>query len=1000
MNFLSFNSCGLKAKGKLENICSTVRKENCCLLALQETKSEGFDETFIRQIWGKGNFDFVFGGSCGSSGGTLLVWDTDFFLKEKILGGEHFCGAVGYRKGCDKKLGVINVYGPQLSIDKMSLWLALKEIILSLDCIWIIAGDFNVVRYKEERAGIDFGPKPFRVFDRWLSEDGFADLVETSWNSSPVTGFPDWVLFTKLRILKQDIRRWAKEESEKRCRTKESLIQSLTDWDLKAESGDLATDNKERRESILFELSQVVHKENLDLRQKSRIRWALEGDENSKFFHASVNQRWRNRNLKGLICDGVWTTDPKKIMETAHSHFALRFKEPNSERPSLVSPLFKRVSATDASYLDSPFSYDEIEMAVKSCDDSKAPGPDGLNFKFIKRFWPTLKDTFVDAIMHFCKTGHLGRGSNSSFLALVPKRNDPLELSDFRPISLIGCFYKIISKLLASRLAKFADDALFLGKWSRKNVKCLTMLLHCFYDVSGLKLNISKCNLLGIGVEHEDVKALARELNCHPAELPFIYLGLPVGSNMKKISSWDSIINRFNKKLANWKAATLSIGGRLTLVKSVLSSLPLYYASIFKIPENVLQTLEGKRRRFLWGIKDGVHKQSWISWNKVVASKVDGGLGVTSIKARNLALLAKWYWRFISENGSLWKEVIVEIHGESGGFNSTSRLVGNGIWSSIIKNCKKLKDYDLDLFSSFHKSVTNGSCASFWHEPFAGIGDRLSNLFPRLYALESNKSAPFSDRWMLVNGIWRGNWDWRSDLRGRSLTEFNEMLNILSKAKFQKLGSDRWLWNWDHKGFFTVSKLSFLIQRYFTFQSAAVGLKSPWLSSIPLKVNVFLWRLFNNALPLKMVMVNRGVPLASTACVFCDSREEDLQHCFFLCPRVETVWRKIWSWWGITIPRPTALEFLKFDVFTDRKNDFSIAALKATCVVALWHIWAWRNKIFHAEDSQALRIKLEDPFASIQKMSGFWLANRCRKISIDVDSWVASPLAALQTCIL
>ena len=106
-------------------------------------------------------------------------------------------------------------------------------------------------------------------------------------------------------------------------------------------------------------------------------------------------------------------------------------------------------------------------------------------------------------------------------------------------------------------------------------MKCVTQILHCFFDVSGLKINLSKCSMLGLRVDDKKVKALAHEIKFQPSKLPLSYVGLPVGSNLKKKSSWLGIIDKFNKRLANSKASTLSIGERLTLIKVVLSSLPL-----------------------------------------------------------------------------------------------------------------------------------------------------------------------------------------------------------------------------------------------------------------------------------------------------------------------------------------------------------------------------------------------------------------------------------------
>nr|GEY62738.1 RNA-directed DNA polymerase, eukaryota, reverse transcriptase zinc-binding domain protein [Tanacetum cinerariifolium] len=92
----------------------------------------------------------------------------------------------------------------------------------------------------------------------------------------------------------------------------------------------------------------------------------------------------------------------------------------------------------------------------------------------------------------------------------------------------------------------------------------------------------------------------------------------------------------FTKKLSSWKANLLSIGGRLTLVKSVLGSLPIYFLSIFKAPEAVISKLESIKRCFFWGMKDDENKMVWICWQKILSCKKDDGLGVGSIKAKNL----------------------------------------------------------------------------------------------------------------------------------------------------------------------------------------------------------------------------------------------------------------------------------------------------------------------------------------------------------------------------
>ncbi|GJX57854.1 RNA-directed DNA polymerase, eukaryota, reverse transcriptase zinc-binding domain protein [Tanacetum coccineum] len=121
----------------------------------------------------------------------------------------------------------------------------------------------------------------------------------------------------------------------------------------------------------------------------------------------------------------------------------------------------------------------------------------------------------------------------------------------------------------------------------------------------GLKINISKCRLFGIGVPLRDVENIARAFNCLHESLPFTYLGLPVGRSMRKIVDWTKVINRFSKRLASWKA-----------------------------PEAIINKLESMRRQFFWGMKECAKKICWVSWNKILVSKSDGGLRVDSIKAK------------------------------------------------------------------------------------------------------------------------------------------------------------------------------------------------------------------------------------------------------------------------------------------------------------------------------------------------------------------------------
>jgi len=102
--------------------------------------------------------------------------------------------------------------------------------------------------------------------------------------------------------------------------------------------------------------------------------------------------------------------------------------------------------------LTKPFSIAEVKQAVWECDGFKSPGPDGINLGFTKEFWDLLHEDLMRFLVDFHQNGKLTKGLNSTFIALIPKVNSPQRLNDFRPISLVGCLYKVIAKVLANRL--------------------------------------------------------------------------------------------------------------------------------------------------------------------------------------------------------------------------------------------------------------------------------------------------------------------------------------------------------------------------------------------------------------------------------------------------------------------------------------------------------------------------------------------------------------------
>ncbi|KAJ0918837.1 putative RNA-directed DNA polymerase [Helianthus annuus] len=121
---------------------------------------------------------------------------------------------------------------------------------------------------------------------------------------------------------------------------------------------------------------------------------------------------------------------------------------------------FKKVNENEAIDLVKEFGEEEIRNAIWECGSNKAPGPDGITFSLIKEYWPELKQWIMDMMKQFHKHGSIHQSCSSSFISLIPKVQDPMTFSDFRPISLIGVVNKIVSKVLANRMKKVLNGVI------------------------------------------------------------------------------------------------------------------------------------------------------------------------------------------------------------------------------------------------------------------------------------------------------------------------------------------------------------------------------------------------------------------------------------------------------------------------------------------------------------------------------------------------------------
>ncbi|GJV09846.1 RNA-directed DNA polymerase, eukaryota [Tanacetum coccineum] len=434
----------------------------------------------------------------------------------------------------------------------------------------------------------------------------------------------------------------------------------------------------------------------------------------------------------------------------------------------------------------------------------------------------------------------------------------------------------------------YADDAVFIGEWSQENLNGIMQMLRCFSLLSGLSINIKKSHILGVGIPSSLVNEAASRLGCSVMKVPFKYLGITVGGNTSLVKSWDDTIYKLKSRLSKWKLKTLSIGGRFTLLKSVLGSTPIYNMSLYKVPKAVLNTMESIRRNFFNGIQENEKKIAWIKWTKVLAPKKHGGLGVSSFYALNRALLFKWMWRFLSRDNSLWFRTILAIHGPYGQGLAAAHPSN---WSTIIKEVDVLKAQGIDLISHCKIRIGNGRSTSFWKDLW--IGDcRLCDKFPRLYALDVNKECSVTSK---MSDSFTSSF--RRVIRGGiKSTQLSDIMSILGSVILSS-NEDRYFWDLNGDGDFRVKDVRNLIDETFLPKDVS---PTRWVKSIPIKVNIFAWKVSLDRLPTRFNLVSRGVPVPSLSCPSCNIVQEDLGHTLFSCDLAISVSRLVCRWWNLS----------------------------------------------------------------------------------------------------
>lgn len=381
-----------------------------------------------------------------------------------------------------------------------------------------------------------------------------------------------------------------------------------------------------------------------------------------------------------------------------------------------------------------------------------------------------------------------------------------------------------------------------------------------------------------------------------------------------------------------------NIAGRLVILKAVLDSIPIYWFNLYKVPVTVINKIDKIRRDFLWnGLIQDSNKMHLLSWSKVCMSKSEGGLGITSLKNRNISLLAKWWWRYRKDSNSLWNRILLNKYGEWENIDSRSNL------SPIMKGIISISSFSsLKLFSrkDFFWIMGNGTKVKFWLDIWTG-NSTLKERFPRLFDLCILKDANV----YTIHQHWSNSRTlriWRRTLRQWEQEEESELVKILEESNPSNL-QDKIFWSCNRGDYVTSEGYNKLCHLNETDGMISNHWNWIWKSKIPPKIKVFLWKINHRIIPTKFFLSRRGLNLNSLACSWCNHIPEHIEHLFWECPLATTLWAILFQWTGINSFRMPNDIFCLNHLFMQKQGDSLNKFWPIFVSSILWTIWRVRN---------------------------------------------------------
>lgn len=891
------------------------------------------------------------------------------------------------------------------------------------------AAVFHLPRFNSDHLPVLLRPNPkpvrrmppFRCENWWTLREGFDQVCVLAVEK----GGSDWN--STRRHFKREVRTWvAKDKSP------DYMLRQVENEMLILNAAVPTEETVAKEVHLQRQHAEILLLQERFWHQRARVNWSSFGDSNSRFFHATAVARKRRNSIRAILMEnGSWETDEKGIRKAFQQHFTQIYKGTDTVPISRVYPTALLQSLPKIPDLVHPSltahpTEAEVFRVLMSLGPDKAPGPDGFNAKVVQLNWAAFKKPIMAEVDEFFITGRMKSYIARSNLVLIPKHESAARVGEYRPISICNLIYKLISKLISTRLKPFisgcisqAQTAFVPGREISENIVLLREVLHSFslsdYGNSEfcLKLDLSKAfdrmdwhylrsilplygfpsklvnwimacvssaefsivvngrgdgyfrpksglrqgcalspylfilgmDLLSRGLDFMTHNGYLTGVKLAPTAPPLTnclyaddlllfgtatmaeahnitallqmfssisgqqvgpekshiwyskrvtveereaislifqvpldsvcgkYLGAAIGTTKE---AYDSLIQKVVSRLQSWKGRLLSQAGRLVLIKSVLTSLPLYHMATVSLPAGVIKEITGHVRRFFWGKWEEDRYMAYVAWSKITIPMEFGGLGVKDLGAMNDALVMKFLWKLAAGSDAQWVGILKAKYLPMSRLWHSKRTYRCSLfWRSIMRQREVL----LPMIS--------------WE-----VGDgRLCEAFAQPWFENSLQFMPQNreHRNLLLRDLVlqeTGQWDVQ---RLVDLFGFQSSIIVLSNVPSPRedAGRDRLRFKESSNGNFSVKGAYRKITSQ-AIQGITDADKSIWSriwkgGDVQPRVRIHVWKLIHDGLPLGQILSHR-IGKGDSQCATCGEVQEDVSHQLFTCPFARACW--------------------------------------------------------------------------------------------------------------